>query len=135
MTLWSSLLRVLVCLCLVIQGTQSAFAATDMGAQHAAQALNTMTSHATVPCHTQGMPMAAHAPASKATRGFAGSGHPKPDCCQHASCTCACAQFAIADVRLYAALPIALPPQRILLPMDDGLPAPVLPHLIRPPIG
>ena len=134
MTLWSSLLRALLCLCLVIQGTQTALAATDMWDVHAVQVQKAMTSHAGALCHTQGMPMSAHAPVSKVAPGFAGSGHPKPGCCKH-TCTCACAQFAIADLRLQAVLPMALAPQRILLLMDAGLPAPVLPHLIRPPIG
>jgi hypothetical protein len=133
MSIGSILLRLMVCLCLILQGTQAAFAATaiEQHVSHAAMAL-----HAAAPCHAHGKAaIAAHPAASMQGHMSTGSGHPKPDCCQHATCSCDCAQFAIADILLHPMLRMELAPQRILLPMDEGLPAPLLPHLIRPPIG
>lgn len=132
MTFWPALLRVFLCLCLVLQGMQTAVAGASMGGEHAMHMAHALASHAAQPCHERDM--SAHA-GGKPAHAAVAAGHSKPDCCQHTLCNCACAHFAIAGVRLHTVTRLALAPQRVLLPLDDGLPEPVLPHLIRPPIG
>lgn len=126
MSMVSILLRVLLSLSLILQGGQAAFAAAAMP-PHEANAMAVMARHSSVPCPEHAMAAMKHSTAR--------SRHPKPDCCQHGTCSCECAQFAIADVPLHPVLRSGPAPQRILLPINDGHADAVLPHLIRPPIG
>jgi hypothetical protein len=127
------LLRLLLSLALVLNGTVPAMAAVRM--QLAAGAEATSAPHAQAPCHDGGAMAASsgmdHGAATPPTEK---SPQKAPDCCK-GGCTCACMQ------------PAQAPPPAGMLPMTAAAPTPgvrrlvlghanpALPHLIRPPIG
>lgn len=131
MSIGSILLRVLLSLSLILQGSQAAASRMEQHATRTAQTLR-----ATAPCHSQGKAAMTTRPAMPMQAGVpTHSRHPKPDCCQHGTCNCDCAHLSIANTLLHLLPPIALARQHVVLPLPDGLPEPLLPHLIRPPIG
>ena len=111
------LLRLLLCVALLLNGTASAMAAARMAIPAA---------------EPQGMAMMDHA--AEPAQAPQGS-DPAPDCCTSGICQCTCVHAA------QIALPFVLAPAfdargaRIALPMPAGHAQPALPHLIRPPIG
>ncbi|WP_345295120.1 CopL family metal-binding regulatory protein [Luteimonas vadosa] len=68
-----------------------------------------------------------------------GGEHPRDlagsDCCDAGSCRCACVHGAVAVVEMPARAPFAAIVGSAVRPLVSAHPAPVLPHLIRPPIG
>src|SRR5690242_20177142 len=119
----SILLRLLLCLALVANGTSAVYASARMAPapQSAAQ-----------PCHD--MPAMAHAAIA------AGDEAPSPppshaDCCPPGACLCSCVSHAST---LLPSQSFALPPRPAAAPVAAvrvSFPSPVLPNPIRPPIG
>jgi hypothetical protein len=125
MSLAAILLRVLLCLGLLVNGTAQAMAVTrSVLANH--QALTTAP-----PCHDADDMMAT---GSQGHEHHVVSVTKKPDCCKSGACECACSHGAVAtmpnlNAQMRSVRHIAL----------GGLPveryaSPVLPRLIRPPI-
>jgi hypothetical protein len=135
------LLRVLLCLCLVLNGVASAAASAQMPTSMHATAATPQPAIATasddMPCHGHHDAMASmakqHAPASE---GPAPS-KPKhsPDCCKSGACRCACVHIAQVGVPALQIPAVALDHARSVRTLALGHPAPALPHPIRPPIG
>lgn len=132
------LLRVLLCIGLVLNGSGFVVAATQMQMAH-------LTSAVAMPAHAkagdENAMQGCHdltAPAQEATvvdEGSATSLHDQaPDCCQSSQCACDCLQHVSAAIAVQVpdSLIIRAPSLR---PMSTGHASPVLPHLIRPPIG
>jgi len=137
MSLWSTLLRVLLSLSLILNGVATAAAATHAHASAAdiqsaiATPVKVSQSAEEVPCHehqqaesavTDKQPPAPVQPATKSS----------PDCCKSSTCGCACVQAALPGVGLAAPV---LEHSRSVRQLTPAHAAPALPHLIRPPIG
>ena len=122
------LLRLLLCVALLLNGTASAMAAARMAIPAAEPQGMAMQSAA--PCHD----MATMDHAAEPAQASQGS-DPAPDCCTSGICQCTCVHAA------QIALPFVLAPAfdargaRIALSMPAGHAQPALPHPIRPPIG
>lgn len=158
MSFWPTLLRVLLCLVLALNGATSAVAATRMQLGHSGHpglqatimvASTTAAPMAAAAASDDGMPchQAQHEPARAASDSPiaddataagstpATSTSSATDCCGSDTCTCACMHAA------QAALPITTVAASVIehsqaarwLPSAHATPA--LPHLIRPPIG
>ncbi|WP_216957916.1 MULTISPECIES: CopL family metal-binding regulatory protein [unclassified Lysobacter] len=129
-------LRALLCLMLVLNGTGYTAAATQMGLAHLAMSAPGEQA-ATPPCHGESShdevaAMHAHADDDCAT---AGMDDGAPDCCQSSHCNCDCLQHATAAIAIFS-VPAGLPPERHRAqPRQIDRPSPPLPHLLRPPIG
>ena len=132
------LFRVLIALSLVLNGTGSAFASTQMLLAADGQVDQAMPSAATghmghaghatsPPCHDE------QAPRSPADDGQ--EKNPHADCCQSGACSCPCAAHASAALVGVAPATACLAHAVDVRPMALGHPTPALPHLIRPPIG
>lgn len=153
----SVLLRVVLSLVLILNGSGYAVAATGMELAHLSRAMDgtaaagahahdgaAMASHSgdRMPCHEA--PAVASAPHAEHSPPVAhdahGSGHGDtqaqgPDCCTTTHCGCACLQHLTATVPVFPmgpALVVHLASHRT---MASAHAAPLLPHLIRPPIG
>lgn len=142
------LLRVLLCLLLVLNGTGTAVAAAQMAMQHAAPDCHSMVNATDAAAVAKpGQAAMAHHPAPgsatpchDATQAvqFAEQLQSPPDdtgegCCD--SGQCACLQQVLATATLEA-LPAATPDsQRANRHPPAGHVPPTLAHLIRPPIG
>jgi hypothetical protein len=136
------LLRLLLCMTLVLNGSGYAVAATQMQLLQVARAeqanrLATEVVHdAPAPCHSQvGQKEPAPAMSHDAVKsGSSASQHGSPDDCQ-TLCSCDCLQHASL------AMTELVPPtaERLNTPSTRRIPAghaaPVLANLIRPPIG
>lgn len=145
MSAWSILLRVLLAVGLILNGSGYAVASTPMQMDHAAQTSATLTSvvnssaAAEPPCaehHASMGSMSAKAQvaeiAADATLGE--SGHPSPDCCKAGACRCACVhQCQAAVFAVVLQLPVIEKISNVR-PMTSGYESPAVPHLIRPPI-
>jgi hypothetical protein len=127
------LLRVLLSLSLILNGSGYAWAATQMQLAHGDVAHD--TAPATRGCHEHGMaatksnvPAAADVHTSK-------PGYPAPDCCRSGKCVCASMQptsltlasLSLRQPEIYRI--IGAPAIRV------GHASPLLAHPIRPPIG
>src|SRR6476659_1624248 len=142
MSIQAALWRVLLCISMILNG--SALASTSMPmspppppqhqlADRTAVGTESLLSHAA--CHEQAADMSAaashaHPPRSPVPhRG----GHATPDCCPAGSCACACMpplpSVAVAGFDSMAMQAMRSGHARVR--HDE----PVLPHLIRPPIG
>lgn len=132
------LLRVLLSITLILNGSGYALAATQVQMAQAAMAHDAAPTaqHGTArACHEQGMAaMTTDAPAN-ADSHTSNSGHPVPDCCKSGKCVCAAAQptsltlasLSLREAGIYRA--IGVPAIRV------GHASPLLAHPIRPPIG
>ena len=129
-------LRLLLSLMLVLNGTGYAAAATKMGVMHLA--MQAHGKHTAPPCHEtaphEHMAAAMHAHADTDCA-MSAAAPAEPGCCQSSQCNCDCLQHA-TDVLVVLFIPASLPPQRHLAqpPAFDRAP-PLLPHLLRPPIA
>ncbi len=155
MSLFSLLLRVLLCVSLIANGVGFAQASTRMQLAHAGhqahRAQAEVASTVGEECHP-GMTMASHADTSMPPMDHAamdhgdsdtgplvavsdgGSAEPA-DCCDGTTCQCACTQHA-STAFIPAVAPGAALPDSILVMVGTSQHAsPRLPHLIRPPIG
>ena len=137
MPVWSTFLRVLLSVALVLNGATGAFAATRMQMPHAAP-VNSVPAAERIAveksCHQAGgMTQAGYAaainPAPEPSK------HLSRDCCKSASCTCICVQSVQAPP-VYAFVPTALVNHsQSVRPLLLGHISPALPHPTRPPIG
>jgi len=136
MSLPAFLLRLLLCVTLVLNGSGYAVAGTQMQLKHIATAeqvhrLAAEVAHdAPVPCHSQVAEMSHETVQS----GSAASQHTSPDDCQTV-CSCDCLQHA--SLAMLDLMPPT--PERLNVPSTRRIPAghaaPALANLIRPPIG
>lgn len=139
MSIRSIVLRALLGLSLVLNGTGTAVAAVQMGAvtmaSHA-MASGTPPSAATADadCHDQGL--ATEASIDSAVQHDATSNpHPSPDCCKYGACQCTCAQHVqVAMALITAEGPVGVI-DVALHALANGRPAPVPDALLRPPIA
>lgn len=155
MSLFSLLLRVLLCVSLIANGVGFAQASTRMQLAHAAHGPNAPALpdalRSAQNCHP-GMTMASHSGDAMPAMDHAAMGHSVPmhdesasvadvglqdaaDCCNGNSCQCACVQYASAAFT--AAISTGPVPVHaaVLLGGTSQHASPRLPHLIRPPIG
>jgi hypothetical protein len=142
----SLLLRLLLSLGLVLNGSGYAFASGH--ASMVAHAQAAAQPQVQSPCHEGGdaqgpaMPMHGSDAVDVASGGVLSPpgeahppGHADPDCCDMGTCRCACMHGAVAAVAMLARAPFAAINGTAVRPLVSAHPAPVLPHLIRPPIG
>ena len=129
----SALLRVLLCLALILNGSGAAVAATQMQMSHVATmasvAADPVAAHEGMlsPCHGE-QATAHHAMPQPAP-------HVSPDCCQAGHCTCDCLQHLSATAtEFFVPMPM-LAHAPVLRPMHAGHPSPALANPIRPPIA
>ena len=148
MRLSTLLLRLSLILALIANGTTSAFAATQMQAAHlaeeaseakVAQAARTESAQQP-PCHVHvaaaGTSTAdSEMTAADATDPAQGTEHGSPDCCQSATCQCACMHHVAATSASVHVLEASIDHASSVRPLKMGHATPALPHLIRPPIG
>lgn len=130
------LLRVLLCISLVLNGSGYAVAATQMHMAHlAADNVAAMDDADMPPCHSHGDSVEAVAKPAPMTDCESTHAPTQPDCCQSSQCACDCLQHATATlVQLPSpAATIARAPG--IATMHDGHAAPALANLIRPPIA
>lgn len=132
----SIILRVLLSLCLVLNGAGTAVAAVQMEAASiatGAMASDAMasTAGADVACHDQGMVSDA---SQHGVMEHDGSSTPS-DCCKYGACQCACAQYAQVTIALFAPEGSIGVTCIALHALADGRPAPVPDALLRPPIA
>jgi hypothetical protein len=134
------LLRMLISISLILDGTGTAVSATRMLVEHAATT-HSMPVHAnaTRPCHQQDNRVVAAEMTDAAMADMPAtavkSSHRSNDCCRSGDCGCACLQATPASM-VALTLPHAVLSQvAIASPMIPGHTTPALPHLIRPPIG
>ena len=136
MSLWPLLLRVLLIVAFVLNGTTAAAGAVTMERTHAfaAAAERTSAPSASHACHegveaktpaTDEVPQPAEPNQSK---------HPAPDCCNQSSCSCACMG---AQAGVPTAIDGSVTPRsdRLMPPLAKAHVEPATLHLIRPPIG
>jgi hypothetical protein len=142
MSRWTILLRLLLSLAVLFNGTTLNGTTAAMAFKHrghdampalAAPAPATSAADA-LPCpgHDQAASMASEGPAAPVP---AKSGHPSLDCCQSGACQCACVHPAPAAVPAIAFAAVSIGHARSARPMPTSHAAPALPDLIRPPIG
>ena len=137
------LLRVVLCIGLVLNGSGYAVAATQMQVKYLAAVSDAMQpatagvreDAAVQPCHedpgtTPVVPAIADPGEDPAKPELA-----TPDCCKSMNCAAACAQHASATMPGLSARTLVIDHASSVRPMGTGHPAPALPHLIRPPIG
>jgi len=155
-TLFSLLLRVILCISLIANGAGVAQASARMQFEHAAHAavipmqatavpVAAADASSVPPCHRHAVtapavPSApavhavAHVEPGKAMPGAPSGKKSDPDCCKGKTCTCACAHASCATtVSLFTHV---VPTHDVRVPaLAVDHPQPRLPHLIRPPIG
>lgn len=132
MTLRLVALRLLMCLALILNGSGSVMAATQMGLSHGiASAL-----HVSAPCHEIAKVRTQEAPAAVSDDCTASASKPAmPDCCDASRCSCDCLQHASATLPRVVVLP-GTPARLDIAPaMHAGHVSPLLPNLLRPPIA
>jgi hypothetical protein len=133
---WTILLRLLLSLAVLVNGTTAAMAFKHAG--HDAMLATTAPVQASStanadPCHEhdQAASLASEDPVAPVP---AESGHPPLDCCQSGTCQCACMHPAPAAVPAIAFAAVSIGHARGARAMPTSHATPALPHLIRPPI-
>jgi hypothetical protein len=128
----SLLLRLLLCIALVANGTSAVYASTLMTAGAGTDATAAASHDAEPPCHD--MPAMTHA-AMAADHDTPAAPVSHDDCCPPGACLCSCVSHAPT---LPAFGVFALPARPSAAPVAAlrvAFASPALPHLIRPPIG
>lgn len=132
------LLRCLLSLCLVANGTAAAMSGVRMLAPQDASAVADPPTAAamTMPCHEQGPVLAkAHPGESPAPTAQADQrGHAGTDCCGSAACACDCMQVAQAELIVPMLTATRLPHRESLPVLRETYAPPALSSLLRPPI-
>lgn len=141
----SLLLRVLLSLSLVLNGSSYAMASTHMQMGHHESAATTpqqktddTVAAADPACHQQhagGSEPATQAPDTTPDIAPVKSAPPQPDCCKSGACPCACVQQAQAAIPMYSLGDSVMGHADLVIALKPGHAAPGLRHLIRPPIG
>lgn len=141
----SVLLRLLLCLGLILNGSAYAVASTQMQLTHVTAALEAAAAKSSS-CH-EGMAMAGmdmsgmdmsgmHHAAMSVAGGHGDHGAtPEPDCCKSQTCDCSCLQPVPATAIAFALGGAHVGHGPIAQPMPIGHDAPALPYPIRPPIA
>lgn len=139
------MLRVLLVLALIANGTGSVLAATRMqvesfGARAAAADVAQFdASTAAAPCDEHAgidaMVMDASATTPHTPDDTQDSDAGSDDCCASGFCLCACVQHAVAGMANLHVLEPGIDRDTTAQVLSIGHAAPALPHLIRPPIG
>lgn len=152
MSIGSVLLRLLLSLCLVLNGAAAAAASAQLPmVPHTGEATTDsarpIASTEGIPCHghhgamvaampvdgsMHGIPMQ-HDPAANTPQPTKPKHH-TPDCCKSGTCRCACVHIAQVGVPALRIPDVALDHQRSVRALALGHAAPALPHPIRPPI-
>ncbi|MEG3191024.1 MULTISPECIES: CopL family metal-binding regulatory protein [Novilysobacter] len=141
------LLRLLLCVSLFLNGAGHAVSAEHVPLERGVAAVQDArlsppppdilaAGHAAGPCHEEAGPHAGGAtPAPRDSGMQHGPDQTHAGCCEPSACSCACLQLAMGT-------PAALLPHGAVVghsgeagALMSGHPPPVLPHLIRPPIG
>ncbi len=145
MSLRAFLLRALLCLSLVLNGSGYAVASTQMQLMHVAamQPSQAAAAQTAAPCHEQLHPGSAapsmHVMADMASSAAAcddGHGSPAaPDCCQSSQCACDCLQYATATLAEGPDLPAMIERAAEVRAPSPSHVAPALANPIRPPIA
>ncbi len=151
MTLWvyskemgfrSTLLRVVLGLGVILNGSPFAMAAPSFGMHDHSQtqtlAQEAEGDHLALPsCHETAASNSSkangHSPLGKGAA-LSKSSAPSPDCCKSGRCSCACVHAA-ATLPSFLWVVVAEIHGSVISPIEAGLPAPILPHLRRPPIA
>lgn len=129
-------LRLLLCLVVVLNGTGYAVAATQMHMAHLAMVPAAQQADSASPCHEAAAPETAGITVHSHDAGVSGDDGPAaPSCCKSSLCNCDCLQHATAAMSVVA-LPAEAPAGAGIaqLRVADRV-APPLPNLLRPPIG
>ena len=137
----SIVMRMLLCVALILNGSGYAFAATQMELQHlvmASEIAGAPAADPATPCHESAAVSPADVTPHHATTVdcVAEKAHtPEQGCCQPSQCSCDCLQHATSAVR--HALPSAYIPReaRVVSAQAARHASPLLPNLFRPPIG
>lgn len=152
MSVRSILLRLLLSVGLILNGSGYAVASAHMQMDDSMQAgsmqagtSSTLVASAALaaetPCPTHHlMGMQSMSTESPTVHGAANttslkSGHPSPDCCKSGACRCACVHQCQAAVPAVAFQLAVIEKVGNVRPMQSGHESPAVPHLIRPPIG
>jgi len=135
MSIWSTLLRLLLLVAFVFNTTGTAVASVHLaqpGTVEAAPPVKAAVAEAP-PCHQHqpAVTVADEQPSTPVEK----AKHPSPDCCKSGACRCACVHHAPALMIALGFYPLIIEHARSVRPMSSGHVAPALPHLIRPPIG
>jgi len=128
----SILLRLLLCIALVANGTSAVYASTMMAVGAGMAATTAVEQDAQPPCHD--MPAMTHA-AMAADHVAPAPPISHDDCCPPGACLCSCVSHAPSIVAFGTfALPMR-PASAPVAALRVPLASPALPTLIRPPIG
>ncbi len=135
-------LRLLLCLSLVLNGTGYVMAATQMQLAHGALAAPAVMTPTASPCHDEGASNLGPGPHGAMSHAAAGTDDipppaahgDEPGCCQSSLCTCDCLQHATAAITSVATPAAVRPGRYTASPRETRPPAPVLHALLRPPI-
>jgi hypothetical protein len=142
MALWSALFRLALCLTLALNPATAAVATThtqhdhgDREAMTAPQADASMVVAEDMPCHHHQQAGAdSHEAQAAASQPATGKSKPSaPDCCNSGGCHCM--QHAQPAISMVTFAPTRIARADIVRKESPGHASPVLPHLIRPPIG
>jgi hypothetical protein len=134
---WSSiLLRLLLSLSLILNGSGYAAAAVKMPMEHAASvaaAHEKARAEEAPPCpeHTDVTPADDHGAVLESVT----HEHDRPECCKSAKCAGACFQHAPAAIVAQCMGPAAIEHSDAIRQIKAAHATPALPHRIRPPIG
>jgi hypothetical protein len=132
MHLRTLLLRLLLCIALVANGTSTAYASTTMAFDAGMAGAAATGQDAEPPCHDT--PAMAHA-AMAADHDAPAPPASHDDCCLQGTCLCSCVSHA-PSIPAFATFAIAMRASAApVAPLPVTFASPALPHLIRPPIG
>lgn len=139
MSLFSLLLRIVLCVGLIANGAGSAQAAARMQLAHAEHAVEAAppAKVAEIPCHPGAEPATTVEPPGSHHAGMThGSDGPDTrDCCQGNACRCACVQHApVVFMPVVTPSVVQVHGPVVVAGASQHRP-PALLHLIRPPIG
>lgn len=142
MTFRSILLRLVLALGVILNGSPFAMAASSVGlhdpaemhslAQNAEARISAMPS-----CHESSASVESNTSERSAQSKDVAATTPKravPDCCKSGHCNCACVHAA-ATLPSFDWRAVAGIHESVVFPVETGLPAPILPNLNRPPIA
>jgi hypothetical protein len=142
MPLRAFLLRALLCLSLVLNGSGFAVASTLMQLMHVAATQASLAAQTSPPCHEQRHDERAaatlHVMADIASSTACEDGHGSQaaaDCCQSSHCACDCLQYATATLADVRAMPAMIERAAEIQALSPSHVAPALANPIRPPIA
>lgn len=139
MSLFSLLLRIVLCVGLIANGAGSAQAAARMQLAHAEHAVEAALPApvAEVPCHPGAESTATVKPSSSHHAGMThgSDGLDARDCCEGNACRCACVQHAPVVFTPAVTPSVVQVHGPVVVTGASQHRSPALPHLIRPPIG